>query len=104
MADLIRGTALKIPQTRRPSAALKFNILTEPGSYPSDPVEDDFDLDAMKAQLEIAFDPKYIALTKEKVSMKKNDAVQDEQDFLRKMLVKKHSGRNKKTLISECPK
>ena len=39
----------------------------EPESYPSDPVEGDFNLDAMKAQLGIDFDPKYIALTKEEV-------------------------------------
>lgn len=67
---------------------LKLKVPPEPESYPSDPVEGDFDLDAMKTQLGIDFDPKYIALTKEELLMKKNDTIPDEQDFLRKMLVK----------------
>ncbi|KAL9957445.1 hypothetical protein ACROYT_G039079 [Oculina patagonica] len=68
---------------------LKLKVPLEPKSYPSDPIESDFDFDLLKRKLGNDYVPKYSALTKEEVLKKKsNDTIPDEQDFLRKMLVK----------------
>lgn len=69
---------------------LKIKIPPEPKSYPSDPIDSDFDVDALKRKLGKDFVPEYIALTKEEFLKKKksNDTVAREQDFVRKMLVR----------------
>lgn len=77
-----------LPQPSRDK--LKLKVPSEPETYPSDPIESDFDYDLLKRALGHDFVPEYVALTKEEVLRRKtaNDTTSEEQDFLRKMLVK----------------
>lgn len=70
---------------------LKLKIPFEPKSYPSDPIQSDYDIAAMSRKLGNDYNREFTALNKEEVLMKKNNASTahaEEDDFVRKMLVK----------------
>lgn len=70
---------------------LKLKIPPEPKTYPSDPIQSDYDFALMKRKLGKDYNREYTALNKEEVLMRKNnDSLTHarEQDFVRKMLVK----------------
>ena len=70
---------------------LKLKIPLEPKSYPSDPIQSDYDIPAMTRKLSKDYNRDFTALNKEEVLMKKNNASTahaEEDEFLRKMLVK----------------
>lgn len=70
---------------------LKLRIPTEPKSYPSDPIESDFDIPLLKEKLGKDYDQVNTAINKEELLMKKNNYSSShgdrQQDFVRKMLV-----------------
>ena len=71
---------------------LKLKIPLEPKSYPSDPIQSDYDIAAMSRKLGNDYNQEFTALNKEEVLMKKNNAstahAEEEDEFVRKMLVK----------------